>query len=86
MASVRLSMDSFWKVGVKRGWWKGIKGGDVLLFTAGLAMINVVHDRDEEAVDKLVGKGIRFLRGESERTAKAKDGNGDGDGDVEKRH
>ena len=67
MASVRASMDSFWKVGVKRGWWRGVKGGDVLLFVVGLAVINGVYERDDEAVDGMVRKGVRFLRGEQMR-------------------
>lgn len=76
MASVRLSMDSFWKVGVKKGWWRGVKwGGDVMLFTVGLGVINVVYDADREAVDdEMVARGIRFLRGEGrgrERIKKA---------------
>ena len=38
--SARMSLDSLWKVGVKRGWWRGIKNGDVLLFVLSLATVN----------------------------------------------
>ena len=42
--SIRLSIDSFWKVGKKRGWWTGVRGGDVVLFVAGLGVVNVVFE------------------------------------------
>lgn len=74
MASVRLSIDSLWKVGIKKRWWKGVKGGDVILFAAGLAVINAIYDRDEEAMDKMVRRGIRFLRGEEEKPREGKEG------------
>lgn len=62
--SVRTSVDSLWKVGKKRGWWKGVAGGDVAVFVASLALINCVYDRRKEAVDSGIGKGLGWLRGE----------------------
>ena len=64
MYSVRMSLDSLWKVGKKRGWWKGVRGGDVALFVASLALMNVIYERRREAVDKGIGKGLGWLRGE----------------------
>ncbi|KAM0800268.1 hypothetical protein BDR22DRAFT_782073, partial [Usnea florida] len=61
--SIRLSIDSLWKVGQKRGWWKGVRGGDVVVFVAGLGVINVVYERNKGAVGG-VGKGVGWLRGE----------------------
>ena len=63
--SVRLSVDSLWKVGVKRGLWRGLKGGDVVVFVAGLGMVNVVYEKRKGAIkEKGVRKGIGWLRGE----------------------
>ena len=61
--SIRLSIDSMWKVGKKRGWWKGVKGGDVLLTVAGLGVINVVFENHRDGMGG-AGKGIGWLRGE----------------------
>ncbi|KAF7443828.1 hypothetical protein A1F94_009922 [Pyrenophora tritici-repentis] len=41
----RLSIDSAWKVGVKRRWWKAIKNGDVCLFVVSLAVVNALYER-----------------------------------------
>lgn len=62
--ATRTSLDSLWKVGKKRGWWKGVKGGDVWLFVAALAAMNVIHDwhTQKDASMKLV----KVLRGETE--------------------
>lgn len=62
--SVRLSIDSAWKVGVKRGLWKGIDGGDVAVFVAGLAVLNVVFEKRKEVIGGVAGKGVGWLRGE----------------------
>ena len=48
--SARLSLDSFWKVGVKRGWWTGVRGGDVYLFVASLMVVQALHAADPKAV------------------------------------
>ncbi|KAF2084774.1 hypothetical protein K490DRAFT_8530, partial [Saccharata proteae CBS 121410] len=63
--SVRLSIDSLWKVGKKRGWWKGIRNGDVALFVVCLALINAVYELEPRAVQGgVVRKGLGMLRGE----------------------
>jgi len=66
--AARTSVDSFWKVGVKHGWWKGIRGGDVWLFVAALALVNVVYDVGKAtAVRKdSAMMMIKVLRGEIE--------------------
>ncbi|KAK5230973.1 hypothetical protein LTR72_000153 [Exophiala xenobiotica] len=64
--TARTSVDSLWKVGVKHGWWKGIRGGDVWLFVAALGLINVVYDlgRDTPAAQDSAMTLIKVLRGE----------------------
>ena len=64
MYSMRMSIDSLWKVGKKRGWWKGVQGGDVAMFVASLALMNIVYERRRNAVDNVVRKGLGFMRGE----------------------
>jgi len=66
MYSARASLDSLWKVGRKRGWWKGIKGGDVLVFAASLAVVGAVYERDRKAIaGGMIRRGVRVLRGDS---------------------
>lgn len=63
--SARMSLDSFWKVGIKRGWWRGIKNGDVLLFVLSLATVNVLYEVSPRSVNSGVArKGLGILRGE----------------------
>lgn len=62
--SVRLSIDSLWKVGVKRGLWRGFEGGDVVVFVVGLAVLNVVFEKRRAVVGGVAGKGVGWLRGE----------------------
>ncbi|KAL8700562.1 MAG: hypothetical protein Q9201_005377 [Fulgogasparrea decipioides] len=63
--SVRLSIDSTWKVGKKRGWWKGIKGGDLGVFVLGLMVVNTVYERNADAIQgSMVRKGLAVMRGE----------------------
>jgi hypothetical protein len=60
-----MSLDSLWKVGVKRGWWRGIKNGDVLLFALSLATVNVLYEISPKSVNSGVArKGLGVLRGE----------------------
>jgi hypothetical protein len=62
----RQSIDSLWKVGVKRGWWKAVKGGDVWLFVASLAMLNAVYTKDQGAIKGgMVRRVLAGLRGET---------------------
>jgi hypothetical protein len=63
----RVSADSLWKVGVKHGWWRGFKGGDVWVFVAGLVMLNLVYETRAEAIDSGPIRWLtRVLRGEAE--------------------
>jgi len=63
--SARLSLDSLWKVGKKRGWWKGVRGGDVWLFVASLCMINVLFERRPMAIQgAAVRKALGVVRGQ----------------------
>lgn len=65
MYSARLSLDSLWKVGVKHGWWKGIRNGDVLLFAASIALINATYEVNPKAIQgSVVRKGLGILRGD----------------------
>ena len=63
----RLSIDSLWKVGVKRR-WKGIRAGDVWVIVTSLALVNVVYDLGKNtpaAQDSAMGL-VKVLRGEIE--------------------
>ncbi|KAF2431247.1 hypothetical protein EJ08DRAFT_587582 [Tothia fuscella] len=63
--STRLSIDSFWKVGVKHGWWRGVSNGDVLLFVASLALVQGIYEVDPKAVTGgMIRKTLGMLRGE----------------------
>jgi hypothetical protein len=65
--ATRLSVDSLWKVGVKHRWWKGIKGGDIMIFVAAMALLSVVHELRSEAVnDKGIKTVMKLLRGDLE--------------------
>lgn len=65
MYSARMSIDSLWKVGIKRGWWRGIKNGDVLLFALSLATVNMLYEISPRSVNSGVArKGLGVLRGE----------------------
>lgn len=63
--SARLSIDSLWKVGRKRGWWKGVRNGDVLVFVASLALLDFVYEARPEAVQgATIRKAMGVMRGE----------------------
>jgi len=71
-----MSIDSLWKVGIKRGWWRGVKNGDVLLFVLSLATVNVMYEISPKSVNSgVVRKGLGILRGEGwvDRAALPKD-------------
>ncbi|KAI1333508.1 hypothetical protein F5Y15DRAFT_404936 [Xylariaceae sp. FL0016] len=62
--SARTSVDSFWKVGIKRRWWRAMKGGDVWLFVVALAITGAVYERDARAIrEGHIRKGISWARG-----------------------
>ncbi|KAK0288845.1 hypothetical protein LTR91_013310 [Friedmanniomyces endolithicus] len=63
--SARVSIDSTYKVGKKRGWWRGVRGGDVMVFVGSLAVLNLVYEKDPAAVKgPMVRKALSSLRGE----------------------
>ncbi|ETI22612.1 hypothetical protein G647_06688 [Cladophialophora carrionii CBS 160.54] len=66
--AARMSVDSLWKVGIKHRWWKGIRGGDVWVFVASLALVNVVYDlgKSTSAGQDRALSLIKVLRGEVE--------------------
>jgi len=61
----RLAIDSAWKVGVKRGLWRGFKGGEVLIFVASWGLIGSLLESNPNAV---TGSGMRkslaWMRGD----------------------
>ncbi|OTA56654.1 hypothetical protein K449DRAFT_416344 [Hypoxylon sp. EC38] len=62
--SARTSVDSLWKVGVKRRWWRAMKGGDVWVFVLALAITGAVYERDARALrESHVRKGVSWVRG-----------------------
>ncbi|KAK4187434.1 hypothetical protein QBC35DRAFT_452327 [Podospora australis] len=64
----KASLDSFWKVGVKRRWWRAMKGGDVWVFVAALMLTGIVYERDAKAIKEgSWRKGISWVRGEGFR-------------------
>ena len=91
--AARLSIESSWKVGVARGWWRGVEGGDVLVFVASLALLDVVYEARPRAVrGAALRKACGVLRGEgwvdrvvgvegvARKTGEEKEGNEDGAG------
>lgn len=63
--SFRMSVDSLYKVGKKRGWWRGVRNGDVLLFVISLATINYVYEAQPGAVQgAIIRKTLGMFRGE----------------------
>ena len=62
--TARASVDSLWKVGVKRRWWKAMRGGDLWIFVLALAATGAVYERDARAVREAGWRrGISFIRG-----------------------
>ncbi|KZM26389.1 uncharacterized protein EKO05_0004783 [Ascochyta rabiei] len=80
----RMSIDSAWKVGVKRGWWRGVANGDVLLFVLSLATVNVLYEIAPRSVSSGVArKALGVLRGEGwvDRALSPREGASDDDVD-----
>jgi hypothetical protein len=84
LLTARMSIDSFWKVGIKRRWWRGIQNGDVVLFVMSLATINVLYEISPRSVSSGVArKGLGMLRGEG-WVDRATLSRGDSEGEEEK--
>ena len=89
--SARASVDSLWKVGVKRRWWKAMRAGEVWVFVLAVMLTGVVYERDAQAVrEESWRKGISWVRGqgfrdwameEEDDADERKEGEGEGDGD-----
>ncbi|ODA81599.1 hypothetical protein RJ55_00099 [Drechmeria coniospora] len=78
----RASVDSLWKVGVKRRWWKAMKGGDVWVFVLALMVTGVVYERDARAIREAEWrKGMSWVRGEGWRDWAAEESDAEDDGD-----
>ncbi|KAK4643201.1 hypothetical protein QC761_403690 [Podospora bellae-mahoneyi] len=83
--SAKASVESFWKVGVKRRWWRAMKGGDVWVFVAALMLTGVVYERDARAIKEgSWRKGISWVRGEGLRDWGVEVEEGEEDEDREK--
>ncbi|KAL2128151.1 hypothetical protein VTI74DRAFT_9595 [Chaetomium olivicolor] len=68
LSSAKMSVESLWKVGVKRRWWRAMRGGDVWVFVAALMLTGVVYERDAKAVrEGAWRKSISWVRGEGWR-------------------
>jgi hypothetical protein len=83
--SARVSVDSLWKVGVKRRWWRAMRGGDVWVFVAALMLTGVVYERDARAVREASWRqGISWVRGEGWRDwgIEPEEDGEDGDGEM----
>ncbi|KAK7744230.1 hypothetical protein SLS53_003751 [Cytospora paraplurivora] len=66
--TARASVDSFWKVGVKRRWWKAMRAGDVWVFVLAVMLTGVVYEKDAQAVrEGSWRKGISWMRGQGFR-------------------
>ena len=63
MYSVRASLDSYWKVGVKRGWWSNKGNKDLWVLVASMALLNVVFEMRPDAVESgLIKRGLNMMR------------------------
>ncbi|EGR49036.1 uncharacterized protein TRIREDRAFT_77736 [Trichoderma reesei QM6a] len=80
--TARASVDSLWKVGVKRRWWKAMRGGDVWVFVLALMVTGVVYERDAKAIrEGQWRKGVSWLRGEGWKDWAVEDDGEDEDGE-----
>lgn len=66
--SARASVDSLWKVGAKRRWWRAMKGGDVWVFVLAVMLTGIVYERDPAAIkEEGWRRGVSWVRGEGFR-------------------
>lgn len=89
--SARASVDSLWKVGVKRRWWKAMRGGDVWIFVLALAATGAIYERDARAIREASWrKGVSFISGTGFRDWGVEEDEGEAAGeeeeDAEKSH
>lgn len=61
----RLAVDSAWKVGVKRGLWRGYKGGDLCLIVVSWALIgSILEGRPNSVPGSGIRKVLAWLKGD----------------------
>lgn len=61
----RAAIDSAWKTGVKRGFWKGVKGGDLWIVVLSWAVLGTILESYPEAIEgRGIQKGLAWLKGE----------------------
>jgi len=78
--SARTSVDSLWKVGVKRRWWRAMAAGDVWVFVLAVLLTGVVYERDARAVrEDSWRKGVSWVRGQGWRDWAAEEDDDEGD-------
>ncbi|KAI5794349.1 hypothetical protein DFH27DRAFT_526781 [Peziza echinospora] len=65
MYSMRTAMVNLWKVGVKHGWWRSYKNGDVVIFVLCLGLCNAVWEMGgEKGVNEgWVRKALEIMKG-----------------------
>lgn len=62
---LRISLESLWKLGVKKGYWRPGKTGDVWIIIGSLMLLNVVHGHNTDAVSSgIFRRGLNLARGE----------------------
>lgn len=72
----RQAVESAWKTGVKRGLWRGYKGGDLWVLVASWALLGVLLERNPANItDQGFRKALTWMRGDgyndlAERRAK----------------
>ncbi|KAL4910437.1 hypothetical protein BDW74DRAFT_51891 [Aspergillus multicolor] len=64
MSIFRTAVGSAWRAGVKRGLWKGWRGGELWLFVLGWATLGCVLDSRPNALGAGTGKLLAWTRGE----------------------
>ncbi|KAK2867806.1 hypothetical protein FQN49_003459 [Arthroderma sp. PD_2] len=61
----RQAVESAWKTGVKRGLWRGYKGGDLWVLVASWALLGVLLERNPETIaDRGFRKALTWMRGD----------------------
>lgn len=80
--SARASVDSLWKAGAKRRWWRAVRGGDVWVFVLALMATGVVYERDARALrEGEWRRGVSWVRGEGWRDWAVEGGDEAAEGD-----
>ena len=63
MYSVRASLDSYWKVGLKKGWWSNKGNKDLWVLVASIALLNVVFELRPDAVQSsIIKRGLNMMK------------------------